>query len=112
MPAIRPATTVITKNARNNKKYCSLEKEKFLPDTSSNNGSNKKLSPSARTKAIKDKRTASQRNCLIREAFSAPSTFLTPISNALFEERAVERFIKLTHAISKVTMVIDIRIDR
>ncbi len=42
MPAIRPAMTVISKNAMNNQMYCSFEKQKFFPDTFSNNGSDKK----------------------------------------------------------------------
>ena len=42
----------------------------------------------------------SKRNCLISEPRFVPSTFLIPTSRARLAERAVERFIKFTQAIS------------
>src|SRR5215218_2949877 len=109
MPAINPATRVTSRNPTNNQAYWLGEKENSLPETCSNNGSNNKVNSRQMIKDMKESRMASHRNCLTSEVFSAPNTFRTPISIALFEERAVERFIKLTQAISKVTMAIDMR---
>ena len=61
-------------------------------------------------KAIKASMMASHKNCLINDAFSAPKTFLTPISTARLDDRAVERFIKFTQAINKVTNAMAIKI--
>src|SRR5829696_1789456 len=109
MPATKPATRVTTKKPTNNQAYWLGEKENSLPDTCWNIGSNNKVNRREMIKDIKESRMASQRNCLTSEVFSAPNTFRTPISIALFEDRAVERFIKLTQAMSKVTMAIDMR---
>ena len=40
----------------------------------------------------------SPRNCFMRSYFPAPITFLTPTSLALFDARAVDKFMKLMHA--------------
>ena len=42
----------------------------------------------------------SKKNCRISCLLPEPSVFLTPTSFALFSERAVERFMKLTQAIN------------
>src|SRR5215831_5540323 len=52
--------------------------------------------------AIRLIRIDSVRNCLTRLLRSEPRTFRTPTSFARLEERAVERFIKLTQAMSKM----------
>ena len=48
----------------------------------------------------------SVRNCAIRLFLKEPNTFLTPTSFARLDERAVERFIKLTQAINKIRIAI------
>src|SRR5688500_14271680 len=57
-----------------------------------------KAIPKARIKAIKLINTDSPINCLIKECFSAPRTFLMPTSEERFDERAVDKFIKLIQA--------------
>src|SRR6476469_2686133 len=98
---------VITRKPKNKYKYCSEVNENSFPDTLENNGSNKNVNPMEKIKAINDKRIASQRNWPTNEIFSAPKTFRTPISTALFEDLAVERFIKLTQAIKRMTKAIE-----
>ena len=44
----------------------------------------------------------SKKNCSTNCFLPDPSVFLTPTSFALFSERAVERFMKLTQAISSM----------
>ena len=65
---------------------------------------------SARPIAIQVISKDSLRNCAIMDILPAPEDFLTPISFALFDERAVERFIKLIQAINwiKAAMVMSI----
>jgi hypothetical protein len=52
----------------------------------------------------------SPRNCVISERFCAPSTLRMPTSAERFEERAVDKFMKLMHAINKVNNAIEARI--
>src|SRR3954454_20856038 len=89
----------------------SLEKsrDKFLPDTCENAGNNICVIASAIQKAITLINNDSPRNCLIREPFSAPNTLRMHTSAERLEERAVERSMKLIHAISKVNRAIDAR---
>lgn len=51
-------------------------------------------------------------NCFIKSFLWAPINFLTPTSFALFEARAVERFIKLIQAITWIRTAINIKIYR
>ena len=52
----------------------------------------------------------SPRNCFTSDFFSAPNTFRIPTSAERFEERAVDRFMKLMQAISKVNKAMEARI--
>ena len=45
--------------------------------------------------------TDSKRNCNVKPVFSAPTTFLMPISLARLKECTVERLIKLMQAIKQ-----------
>jgi hypothetical protein len=63
--------------------------------------------PNARSRAIKLRSTDSPMNCFIKECFSAPRTFLMPTSEERFEERAVDKFIKLIHASSRVNKAME-----
>ena len=51
--------------------------------------------------------TDSPKNCFNREDLSAPNTFRTPTSAALLEELAVDKFMKLIHAINNVSRATD-----
>ena len=62
------------------------------------------------TKAIVLISNDSPRNCFTNDCFCAPRTLRTPTSAERFEERAVDRFIKLIHAISKVNKAMEPRI--
>src|SRR5215472_11561987 len=48
----------------------------------------------------------SVRNCLTRLIRCEPTTFLNPTSFARFADFAVERFMKLIHAITRIKMAI------
>src|SRR5215813_10762234 len=89
----------------------SLERSrlKLLPDTCEKAGSNNRVTPNAIAKAIKLISNDSPRNCLMREDFSAPNTFRIPTSAERLDERAVDKFMKLMHAISKVNKAIEAR---
>src|SRR6476620_7037439 len=84
--------------------------DKFLPATCENAGNKAAVIASAMQKAIKLISNDSPRNCLIRELFSAPNTLRIPTSPERFEDLAVERFMKLIQAISKVNRAIEARI--
>src|SRR5437868_14871664 len=81
--------------------------ERSFPEILANEGNNNCAKTNARMKAISDINMDSPRNCRTSEFFSAPSTFLTPTSADRFEERAVERFMKLIQAINKVNTAIE-----
>src|SRR5215468_4811412 len=91
-----------------------LEKSsvKSLPETREKAGSRSLVKRSAITNAIMLINKDSPRNCFINDPFSAPNTLRTPTSDERLEERAVERFMKLMHAISKVNKAIDPRMYR
>ena len=52
----------------------------------------------ANTSATKATKVDSVRNCLIKPDLLLPNVLRTPTSFALFRDRAVDRFIKLTQA--------------
>ena len=54
--------------------------------------------------------TDSNKNCLIRNFFSLPTTFLIPTSFARSDAWAVERFMKLIHAIINIKTAMEIKI--
>ena len=60
----------------------------------------------AKNNAINANNIDSPINCIDNCQRNAPTDFLTPTSLALSAERAVERFIKLTQAISNTTRAI------
>src|SRR4051794_18904128 len=98
-----PAPSAMRKNPESSQTYSRVVNKKVFPETFSNKGISQPVNPNATKKDRRDNRMASHKNWRIREVLSAPNTFLTPISTALFEERAVERFMKLTQAIRMVT---------
>src|SRR4030095_8253255 len=85
---------------------------RFLPEIREKAGSRSFVMASASTNAIVLINNDSPRNCFINELFSAPNTCRTPTSDERLEERAVDRFIKLMHAISRVNKAIEPRIYR
>ena len=75
-----------------------------------NTGKNKYTKRSAKHIAANDKMIDSPKNCPIISILEAPTTFRIPTSLALFMERAVERFMKLIHAIKRmITAIIENR---
>src|SRR5215204_6934267 len=66
--------------------------------------------PNARSKAIKLSNRDSPINCFIKECFSAPRTFLMPTSDERFDERAVDKFIKLIQASRSVNKAMEAKI--
>jgi len=56
----------------------------------------------ARKRLNKERIRDSPRNCLMSCKRKAPRTFLTPTSLALLADRAVERFMKLKEAMSRM----------
>src|SRR4051794_35971453 len=77
-----------------------------LPATLLNKGNNNTAAAKAMIAAKRVTITDSVRNCAIKYLRGEPKTFLTPTSRARFEERAVERFMKLTQAISNIKIAI------
>src|ERR1700753_903096 len=96
-----------TKNSTNSTLSSENERTMFLADNWLNAGRKTITISSASTKAIKVINMDSPKNWRIRALFSAPNTFLTPTSAERLDERAVDKFIKLIQAISKVNMAMD-----
>ncbi len=71
-----------------------------------NNGNNNIAIKIASISEKKLSKTDSVKNCVIRCERNEPATFLIPTSFARLAERAVERFIKFTHAINKMKIAI------
>src|SRR5882672_6579545 len=71
-----------------------------------NNGNNNAAIPNARNNERKLTNTDSVKNWVMRLERSEPATFRMPTSFARLAERAVDRFIKFTQAISKIKMAI------
>src|SRR5689334_5063866 len=86
--------------------------DRFLSDTLEKAGSKRPVMPSAITKAIMLINRDSPINWLISDCLLAPNTLRTPTSAERFEERAVDKFIKLMQAISKVNKAMEPRIYR
>src|SRR5215213_6674408 len=93
MIEIEPIQKMGCEKSGNNSFFTSLLKE----------GSTKKTANMEKRKAITASMIDSKKNCVTNCFLSEPSVFRTPTSLALFSERAVERFIKLTQAIIKIT---------
>src|SRR6185312_104088 len=81
---------------------CIMFKERCLSTIKLNDGNNKETVIIARTKAMNVKMNDSQKNCTINCFLFDPSVFLMPTSFARFSLLAVERFMKLIHAINKM----------
>src|SRR6185312_12684702 len=77
-----------------------------LPDNWLKAGNNRHAAATATKAAIKVTKTDSARNWMIRYLRGEPSTLRTPTSRARLADRAVERFMKLTQAISKINAAI------
>src|SRR5436190_11876344 len=87
--------------------FSEKESVRLFPETELKAGNNNSVMVNANTKAIKLMKTDSPRNWRTREPFSAPSTLRIPTSALRLDERAVERFMKLIQAISKVNKAMD-----
>src|SRR6266542_1814670 len=87
-----------------------LTMHKFLPETCEKAGNKSCVIPKAITNNKILISNDSPRNCLTNDCFFAPSTLRIPTSAERFEERAVDKFIKLIHAINKVNKAIEARI--
>src|SRR6266513_1053483 len=72
-----------------------LNRGRMSIDTNTANTNEKKLS-----------KTDSVRNCVMRSERVDPATFRMPTSLARFADRAVDRFMKFTHAIIKIKAAI------
>src|SRR5215207_4212888 len=69
-----------------------------------------KVMANARSKAITLIKTDSPINCFTKEFFSAPRTFRIPTSAERFDERAVDKFMKLIQASRRVNKAMEPRI--
>src|SRR6185503_2635500 len=78
----------------------------FFPDNWLNAGSSATAAKKAISAATKVINTDSVRNWKTKYLRGEPSTLRTPTSRARFAERAVERFMKLTQAISRIKRAI------
>src|SRR5579863_4674297 len=76
------------------------------PDRRLKNGKSDKATIKASTIAPKQYKIDSTRNCVTRSLRLDPSTFRTPTSRLRPAERAVERFMKLTQANSRIKTAI------
>jgi len=84
--------------------------EKLFPDSSLKPGNAMLNSMMARIKLMITIRTDSLINCLNKLPIFAPNTFLTPTSNERLADFAVERLIKLIHAIINIRMATAVKI--
>src|SRR5580704_7187904 len=73
-----------------------------LPDIWLKKGNNASATKTAIIAAARVTMTDSIKNWAMRYFRGEPNTFLMPTSLALFEDLAVERFMKLIHAINKI----------
>ena len=105
-PARQPMTMMITNNDGNNQLIICGVISKSLPDIWLNRGNKAHAASTAIKAPIKVTTMDSVKNCAIRYLRGDPSTFLTPTSRARFDERAVDKFMKLTQAISNINMAI------
>src|SRR5437868_4179502 len=75
-----------------------------LADIWLNNGKNAQATNTAMMAPASVTIIDSVRNCAIKYLRGEPSTLRTPTSFALLDERAVDRFIKFTQAISSINI--------
>ena len=97
---MRPVIIESAKNPAMTLKLC-------VNDKLLNAGTKSAVIANAIKKAMRLIMSDSPRNCDIRDFFSAPNTFLIPTSAERLDERAVERFMKLIHAINNVNNAIE-----
>ena len=71
-----------------------------------NAGRSNSIKISDKTRAILVRKTDSPKNCQMMLARLAPTNFLRPISLVRFAERAVDKFMKLIHAMSRMNIEI------
>src|SRR6266487_301166 len=109
MQASKPVIIEINKKAAMLKISFEKESERFFAETELKAGNKSSTKTIAKIKAIKLISTDSPRNCATKDFFSAPSTLRIPTSDERLEERAVERFMKLIHAINKVNIAMEAR---
>ena len=81
-----------------------------FPERTLNAESKSKTRINAKIKEMIENIIDSPKNCLIRFARFAPTTFLNPISKERPLERAVVRFMKLTHAMSMTKSAIIVKL--
>src|SRR4030095_6015536 len=84
--------------------------DKFFPDMCENAGSKSCVMPSAIKKEIMLMSSDSRINGLANDRLLAPNALRTPTSAERFDERAVDKFMKLMQAISKVNKAMEPRI--
>src|ERR1043166_5480408 len=83
--------------------------DKCLSTRLLNEGKRKQTTAIERRKAANASIIDSEKNCRISCFLPEPSVFLTPTSFALFSERAVDRFMKLTQAIKRMIRAIMVK---
>ena len=107
-----PVIVARLRNAALNAMICTVDSFIVMPAKCSNKGSKAEVMQRATVHAIKVIISASPRNCAISDDRTAPSVFRIPTSADLFEKRAVERFMKLIQAISRMNMAMEASIYR
>ena len=105
-PARKPTTSTITNNDGNSHVKLSEVNASCLPAIWLKSGNNSHASPTANTVDVSVTNNDSVKNCATRYLRADPSTLRTPTSFALFDDRAVKRFMKFTQAISRINMAI------
>src|SRR5215211_6719843 len=80
------------------------------PEIYEKKGNDSKVMANARNKAIKLIKMDSPINRFTKEFFSAPRTFRMPTSVERFDERAVDKFMKLIQASRRVNKAMEPRI--
>src|SRR5271165_6738402 len=95
---------IIANNMGNNQPNICEVMTNSLPDTWLNNDNNVPAANNAIAVAAIVTKMDSVKNWAIKYLRGDPNTLRTPTSRARFDERAVERFMKFTQAISKMNM--------
>src|SRR4030095_11933973 len=103
---MQPTTMIIATSTGRSQVENNVKTLICFPASWLNNGNNSAAMPSASSSERKLTNTDSVRNWVIRLERNDPATFLIPTSFARFAERAVDKFIKFTQAISKMKKAI------
>src|SRR6478735_7884479 len=106
IPASNPIRTAATSNKNPRPGSVSGLKDMDFPVKEFSDGNRNIIAAVAITIEMIDNRTDSPVNCKSNCLRSAPTTFLTPISLALLNDLAVDKLMKLKHAISNTNKAI------